>query len=68
MSTLLTGAFRRVGTAFIDNAAADHEFTYLDTIEHPELPTEVVYVVNFPAFEAAAAGNNAIVHLAAASG
>jgi nucleoside-diphosphate-sugar epimerase len=67
MSTLLTGAFGRVGTALIDNAADNHEFTYLDTIEHPELPTEVVDVADYPAFEAAAAGNNAIVHLAAAS-
>jgi nucleoside-diphosphate-sugar epimerase len=66
MSTLLTGAFGRVGTALIDHID-DIKFSYLDIIDHPELPTEVVDIGDYPPFDAAAKGSEAIIHLAAAS-
>jgi nucleoside-diphosphate-sugar epimerase len=67
MSTLVTGAFGRVGTALIDHADDTTGFAYLDTAEHPELPSIVADVADYPPFAEAARGRDALVHLAAAS-
>lgn len=67
MPTLITGAFGRVGTALIDHATDTTDFTYLDTISHPELRSTVADIANYPPFAEAARGCDSIVHLAAAS-
>lgn len=67
MSTLVTGAFGRVGTALIDYVMDTAEFTYLDIIDHPELQCTVTDVADYPPFVKAARGCDSLVHLAAAS-
>jgi nucleoside-diphosphate-sugar epimerase len=66
MSTLITGAFGRVGTALIDHLD-DSEFRYFDRIDNPSYTTTVGDVVDYPAVVAAFEGVDDVVHLAAAS-
>jgi nucleoside-diphosphate-sugar epimerase len=67
MSTLVTGAFGRVGTALIDHGTNTSGFTYLDTVDHPEIPSTVADVADYPLVAEAASGCDALVHLAAVS-
>jgi nucleoside-diphosphate-sugar epimerase len=67
MSTVVTGAFGRVGTALIDYASKKTQFSYCDRIAHPELPTEVLDISNLSDLEKLCRGAKSMVHLAASS-
>lgn len=67
MSVLLTGAHGRVGSAFVDYRGDEYDCTYFDRKPHPDYETVVGNVASYPNFDAAAAGVDDIVHLAAAS-
>jgi nucleoside-diphosphate-sugar epimerase len=67
MSTLVTGACGRVGTALMDHLHAEQDFVYFDEVDHPAHTVQTGDVANYPTVESVMDGVDSVIHLAAES-
>lgn len=67
MSTIITGAYGRVGTALLDHQSEQFDYVPFDKKKHPEFETILGDVADYEMVEDAFENKEAVVHLAADS-